>query len=281
MGLAMLVPGVSGGTMILVMGLYDEFIISIADVTRLRWSRRGVGFLALVGGCAVVVIATLAGTMSRIVTLHKSAMFALFIGLTLGGVPMLIRLLKRLTLSATVGIVIGLGLMIAVAWTQQDPVDKEAVRAAVAQGRLVIHHDYVRDAAAGAAGMCAMILPGISGAYLLLVLGRYETILAAISLGKDYVTTWGGEDQALEFLRVLIPVSVGALSSLILASNLLKWMLNRHPQPTVGLLLGILVGSIVGLWPFPQAAPPEEYAVGAGLALAGFMATYLLSRISR
>ena len=252
MGLAMLVPGVSGGTMILVMGLYDEFIISIADVTRLRWSRRGVGFLALVGGCAVVVIATLAGTMSRIVTLHKSAMFALFIGLTLGGVPMLIRLLKRLTLSATVGIVIGLGLMIAVAWTQQDPVD-----------------------------MCAMILPGISGAYLLLVLGRYETILAAISLAKDYVTTWGGEDQALEFLRVLIPVSVGALSSLILASNLLKWMLNRHPQPTVGLLLGILVGSIVGLWPFPQAAPLEEYTVGAGLALAGFMATYLLSRISR
>ncbi len=101
MGMAMLVPGISGGTMILVMGLYDEFIAGIADVTRLRFTRRNITFLATVGFAAVVAIAALAGTMSRAVTLHRSAMFSLFIGLTLGGAPLLVRMLKGFSVLAT------------------------------------------------------------------------------------------------------------------------------------------------------------------------------------
>ncbi len=120
MGLANLVPGVSGGTMILVMGLYDDFISSIADITRLRFTRRNVVFMAIVGASAVVAIAALAGTLSRAVTLHRSAMFALFIGLTLGGVPLLVRMLGRPTVSSGFGLVLGLALMILVVATRAD-----------------------------------------------------------------------------------------------------------------------------------------------------------------
>ncbi len=280
MGLANLVPGVSGGTMILVMGLYDELIASIADVTRLRFTRRGFTFLCIVAGVAGTAIATLAGTLSRAVTLHESAMFSLFIGMTLAGVPLLARRLGRLTGAAAVGLLLGLGAMMTIALTKEEPPDKQTIRAAVAAGEFLIEPAYARDVAAGVLGMSAMVLPGISGAYMLLVLDRYTTILAAIAEAKDYVVSLGQVGTPAEFLGVLVPVAIGALVSLVALSNLLKWMLHRHEQATLGFLLGILLGSAVGIWPFDGTHGAGDYALGAALALAGFVTTHFLSRIS-
>lgn len=280
MGMANLVPGISGGTMILVMGLYDEFIAAIADVTRLRLTRRNITFLAIVGFAAVVAIAAMAGTMSRAVTLHRSAMFSLFIGLTLGGAPLLVRMLRGLSASSVLGMVAGLGLMVAIAATHNEPPDRAAIKEAVAAGRFVIEANYSRDVVAGSLGMSAMVLPGISGAYMLLILGRYETILAAVSLAKGYLLSAGREGDAATFLRVVIPTGIGAVVTLVLLSNLLKWLLRKHEQPTVSVLLGILLGSVVGIWPFDQTSGAGDFALGAVLAVTGFLATLLLSRIS-
>lgn len=279
MGLANLVPGISGGTMIVVMGLYDEFVAGLADATRLRFTRRNVTFLGIVICFAVLAIATLAGTMSRTVTLHRSAMFSLFIGMTLGGAPLLIKMIGRFSGRALLGLVIGLALMLVIGLTKSESPDRDAVKAAVAAGNLVITPDYARDVAAGVLGMSAMVLPGISGAYMLLILNRYENILAAISLTKGYVLSIGKTGD-LAFLHVIVPTAIGALLSLFLLSNLLKWMLRRHRSATIGLLLGILFGSVVGIWPFDATSQPRDIAVGSGLAIAGFLATVLLSRIS-
>ena len=275
----MLVPGVSGGTMILVMGLYEEFISSIADITRLRFTRRNVVFMAIVGASALVAIAALAGTLSRAVTLQRSAMCALFIGLTLGGVPLLVRMLGRPTASSGIGLALGLALMILMAATKSEPPDKAAIREAVASGSFPIEPEYVTDVGAGALGMSAMILPGVSGAYMVLVLGRYETILASIALAKDFALSMG-EKGDLTFLRILVPVAIGAILGIVLLSNFLKWMLHRHEKATVGVLLGILLGSVIGIWPFDAGAPIADYATGGLLAVAGLIFTLSLSRIS-
>lgn len=280
MGMAMLVPGVSGGTMIVVTGLYDEFIAGIADVTRLRLTRRNTAFLAIVGVGAAIAIAALAGTLSRAVTLHRSAMFSLFIGLTLGGGPLLFRMIHRPTASSIGGMFVGVGLMVAIAMTHTEPPDRAHIREAVARGQLVVSPNYARDAVAGALGMSAMVLPGISGAYMVLILGRYETILASIALAKTYAVSMGQDGDPWVFLPILIPTAVGAIVSLVLLSNVLKWMLHRHRNVTLGVLLGILLGSVVGIWPFGGASPPGDYLLGAVLAAAGFIATTLLSRIS-
>lgn len=279
MGLANLVPGVSGGTMILVTGLYDEFITSLADVTRLRFTRRNVSFLAVVVAAAAVAIVALAGTLSRAVTLHQSAMFSLFIGLTLGGAPLLVRLLGKVSAPAVVGACFGLAIMVGVAVTHAEPPDKGAIRAAVAEGRFVIQADYGRDVAAGALGMSAMVLPGISGAYMLLILHRYETILAAISVAKTFVVSRGGEGDVSAALRVLAPTGVGAIISLVFFTNILKWMLHRFKSLTFGLLLGILLGSVIGIWPFEAASTASEYLFGALLAMVGFLFTAGLARL--
>ena len=280
MGLANLVPGVSGGTMILVMGLYDEFIGSIADVTRFRFTKRNISFLLIVGCAAIAAIATLAGTLSRAVTLHRSAMFALFIGLTLGGVPRLIKMLKGFTASAGAALILGLAIMVTIAATKADPPDRDAVKQAVAGGEFRVEPDYATDVAAGVLGMSAMVLPGVSGAYMVLILGRYETILASIAVAKEYAISYGGIGNPMVFLRVLIPVGVGSVLALVLLSNFLKWMLNRHEKATLGLLLGILLGSVVGIWPFDGGTQFGDYVLGVLLALAGFGSTLLLSRIN-
>jgi hypothetical protein len=81
-------------------------------------------------------------------------------------------------------------------------------------------------------------LPGVSGSYMLLVIGQYDHVLAAV------------DDRNL---RVIAPVGIGAVVGIIGLSNILKFLLHRYHQPTVGLLLGILLGSVVGLWPFGKA----------------------------
>lgn len=280
MGLANLVPGVSGGTMVLVMGLYDDFVTSIADVTRFRLRRDNVALLAVLGGAAFIIIALCAGVMSRAVTHNRSMMFSLFIGMTLGGAPILIRLIRPIRMSAVLGCLVGIALMIAIAETRQPaPQRPNASSDAVVIEPVVIETAYVRDFLAGALGMSAMVLPGISGAYMLLIMGRYGTILAAISSAKHWVTS-GGTDGDLEtILGVLIPVAIGSILSIVLLSNLLKWLLHHREKQTVGVLLGILFGSVRGIWPFDAGASGTDYAWGGLLAIAGFLATMLLSRI--
>lgn len=280
MGLANLVPGVSGGTMILVCGLFDDFIAAVADTTRLKLSVRNATLLGIIVGAAGVAIVALSGTLSRMVTLHESAMFSLFIGLTLGGVPLLWRMIGKVTPGVAIGALAGLGLMIAIAATRSEPPDKEAVRAAVRAGTFVIERNYGLDFLAGVLGLSAMVLPGISGAYMLLILGRYETILASISQAKRYVTS-DGEGASTEFVHVIAPTAIGAILSIVALSNLLKWLLKAHEKPTLGVLLGIVLGSVVGIWPFSGESSAQDVGLGAILAVGGFVATYALSRLTK
>ena len=281
MGLANLVPGISGGTMVVIMGLYDRFVSSIADVTRLTFRRGQVMFLVMLAIAAIIAIGAGAGTLRDLVTFHRMEMFSLFIGMTLGGVPLLVRMLGDQRGIAIVGGVVGLALMTLVAVNQAERPDRESIKEALAAGELVVESDYGRDVVAGVLGMSAMILPGISGAYMLLIIGRYEAILTAISTCKAFVTSGGSEGDISLAVAILAPVCFGAAGGIILLSNALKWMLREKKDLTIGLLLGILCGSVIGIWPFDADSTSGNYLLGAGLTLAGFLSTVLLGRLGR
>ena len=110
---------------------------------------------------------------------------------------------------------------------------------------------------AGIAGASAMILPGISGGYLLLVLGVYVPILAGIDAVK--VGLKAGDFGALQapLVDVVIPVGIGVGIGVVVVSNALKWLLSNYELPTLGSLLGLLVGAVVGLWPFQHGVAPR------------------------
>ena len=113
---------------------------------------------------------------------------------------------------------------------------------------------------------------------MLLLLGRYEQVLAAISMLKDYVFSLGksGDPAAL---HVIVPVAIGASISLVGITNILKWLLRHHEKPTIGLWLGVLMGSTVMLWTLVEKEGPRQYAEAAGLMVAGFAVTLGLSRL--
>ncbi|MFH1416924.1 MAG: DUF368 domain-containing protein [Planctomycetota bacterium] len=283
LGLANLVPGISGGTMVLIMGLYDEFISSVADATRLKFTTRSVTLLVILVGVAGATVVGLAGPLERLVRQHRLVMYALFIGMTLGGVPLLVGMIRPVRRTSVITTVLGFALMIGIAAVPaEEPEAAEAEKAAlderVADGSVSIEPASVRDVFAGVLGMSAMVLPGISGAYMLVLLGRYEQILAAISMTKDYALSMGesGDPGAL---RILIPVSIGALLSLVCVTNLLKWFLRHHEKPTVGLLLGIVLGSVVMLWGKLGVDSSGDLAMACFVLIVGFALTVLLSRI--
>jgi putative membrane protein len=237
MGIANLIPGVSGGTMILAMGLYEEFIDSVADITALRFTWRRVVFLGIVGGLAGSAIVGLAGVILYLLFHHTAAMFALFIGLTLGGAPLLFKSLRPVRTDAVVAVLAGLGLMVGVF---------------LLKGGRGFPHNAGMDLVSGVVGSTTMVLPGISGSYMLLVMDQYDRVIGSVRDLKDGVEA--GDMQLLKAsLSVVVPFGAGALLGIVILSNVLKLLLRRFHRPTVGVLLGVLLGSVIGLWPFTQS----------------------------
>ena len=246
MGLANLVPGISGGTMLLAAGIYPRFIEALADLSALRFRKSSFFVLALVVGAAGLAILLGAGTVKDAVVNHRWAMYSLFIGLTLGGVPVLWQMARPVAGAFWVGAAAGLIVMVLLAWLQLHEGGSGASRG----GFLMMF-------VAGVAGASAMILPGVSGGYLLLVLGVYVPVLSAIDSLKEALKA-GDVAAAMDpVLAVVLPVGVGVGVGVLVVSNLIRVVLHRYEQTTLGVLMGLLVGAVLGLWPFQRGVPPE------------------------
>jgi putative membrane protein len=254
MGLANLVPGISGGTMLLAAGVYPPFISAIAELTTLRFRLRSILVLATIAVTAALAILLLAGSMRSLVIEQRWLMYSLFIGLTLGGVPLVWRLTRPASTSVFIAAAASFALMVMM-WLGLGGGGGGGGGAASTSLLFV----------SGLAGASAMILPGVSGGYLLLLLGQYETILGAIDTLKRGLLEGPDLSLVLESMTVVVPVGVGVVAGIVGVSNLLKWLLERFEKPTLGALLGLLLGAVVGLWPFQQTIAPAIGDVVDGL----------------
>jgi len=244
MGLANLVPGISGGTMLLTAGVYPAFVGAVAEVSTLRFRFRSLLVLGCVALAAIGAIVGLAGIISELVVERRWVMYSLFIGLTLGGVPVLWSLIRRLDAEVALGAAAGLGAMVAMAFV--GPGDPSAADGPQT-GMLLL---------AGLAGASAMVLPGISGSYLLVILGQYVPILSAVAEARDAVSARDWSALA-EPMQVIVPVGIGVVVGVVVVSNVVRWLLGRVRRPTLGVLLGLLLGAVIGLWPFQRGEAPE------------------------
>jgi putative membrane protein len=196
-------------------------------------------------------------------------MYSLFIGLSLGGVPTVWRLARRAGNGDTAnrlspeepgavagparsgGITLGVsaaggfGVMFLLALLQWNGV--------VGSGGSSVSMSIF----AGLAGASAMILPGISGAYLLLILGQYVPILGAIDEFKSAIQAGQWQVAWLPAKSTLIPVGIGVVLGIAIVGNLIQYMLRHHLRATAGFLLGLLLGSVITLWPFQEGVQPQ------------------------
>ncbi len=247
MGLANLVPGISGGTMLLAAGVYPDFIGAIAELTRLKFRLRSFVVLGAVGIAAMVSILLGAGTIKDLVLDHRWVMYSLFIGLTLGGVPVVWQLVGKPDARVWAGAVAGFAGMSALAVAQFMRLGADGG----GDGNLILLF------IGGIAGASAMILPGVSGGYLLLVLGLYVPILSGIDALKEALKAGDVGAMMDPVLGVVVPVGIGVVVGVAAVSNAIKWLLDRYERVTLGVLLGLLVGAVIGLWPFQVGVQPE------------------------
>jgi putative membrane protein len=243
MGSADVVPGVSGGTVALIFGIYRRLVGSIrsgssslgsfarADVGGgLNWLARveWLFLVPLLAGMALAIVA-LSGVIETQLYDRPVQVAALFLGLVLGSIVVAWRLLDRRDAPRLVIIAI-VGVVLFVLLGAREGLSDETVTQA-------------DDAAAwsfflaGAVAICVMILPGISGSLLLVMLGMYGPVLAAVA------------DRELGYLALFL---AGATLGLALFSQLLHWALNSHYDSVMAVLIGLMAGSTRVLWPWPD-----------------------------
>ncbi len=242
MGAADVIPGVSGGTIAFIMGIYDEFVASIARIDteavkmlfsgRIRefWKHINGNFLlAIVLGIGVSVV-TLAGLMQMLLSDFPIQTWAFFFGLIVASSIFILRGISGWKMREGIFLVFGivLGITICTLSPTQTP-----------EGLWFIF-------LSGAIAICAMILPGISGSFILLILGKYQYIMSCIS---DLVA-------GVDFGRNLLIMGVfliGAVVGILGFSKLLHWLLARWHKETLIILAGFIIGSLVKVWPWSNA----------------------------
>ena len=245
MGMADVVPGVSGGTIAFISGIYEELLDSIrsVDATALRlllrfrlaefWRHINGRFLLPVLLGIAVAIFSLARLMTYLLTNHPIAIWSFFFGLIVASALLVARQIGRWDWRTVLAFAVGA----AAAWwiTVATPAETP--------------DDWWFVMLSGAIAICAMILPGISGAFILLLLGKYQYIMHAV-----------GEFD----IPVIAVFVIGAAAGIISFSHLLSWLLKHWHDVTVAVLMGFMVGSLNKVWPWKETV--ETYLDSHGVA---------------
>jgi putative membrane protein len=234
MGAADVVPGVSGGTIAFISGIYEELLASISNVNfellktlksdgiKAAWKQvNGSFLLALFIGIFISII-SLAKTIKWLLENEPILLWSFFFGLVLASIIYIGKQISKWNTKAIIILIIGA--FVAYYITTLNPLVTE-------------NSSLLFMFLAGSIAICAMILPGISGAFIMVLLGAYKPILSALN-DRDYKT--------------VATVFLGAIVGLLVFSKILKWMFTNYKNYTLAILTGFIVGSLNKIWPWKE-----------------------------
>ncbi|MBT8177837.1 MAG: DUF368 domain-containing protein [Eudoraea sp.] len=240
MGAADVVPGVSGGTIAFISGIYEELISSISNIGpglfkvlrkegfQATWKALNGNFLLAVFTGIAISIVSLAKIISWLLSNQPILLWSFFFGLVMASIFFVAKGIKRWNLAVLLMFVLGAGLAYYI--TGLPPSENT--------GTL----PYLFFS--GALAVCAMILPGISGAFILVLLGSYKTVLDAVH-ERDLI--------------IVTTVGIGAIFGLLSFARLLKWMFGHYKNMTLALLTGFILGSLNKIWPWKEVLSTRSY----------------------
>ena len=247
MGAADVVPGVSGGTMAFVLGVYPQLLRGIESfnldllrkLAKRQW-RAAVDavpwrFFIPLGLGIVVAVGALAELLTYLLNTHEELLFSFFFGLIVASI---IALTGRQTWSWKSFIALVIGAVAAFWIVGLVPADPG--------------HSMPILFGSGAIAICAMILPGISGSFILLILGQYEHCMNAIDSVLDGLRALDFSVVMTHSIQTVLPVGFGAVIGLLSFTRLLSWLLARYYTTTVAVLIGFMIGSLRRIWPYKK-----------------------------
>jgi putative membrane protein len=258
MGGADVIPGVSGGTIAFITGIYDEFVGSIAKVDteavklllkgKIRdfWNHINGWFLLSVGAGIGVSVVALAGLMQMLLSTFPIQTWAFFFGLIVASSIFILRGISGWKVREALLVIFGviLGTTVCTLSPTQTP---DALWFIFISGAIAI---------------CAMILPGISGSFILLILGKYQYIMGVIS------GLVAGEEIGRN-LTIIAVFLVGAVVGILGFSKFLHWLLARWNKETLIVLAGFIIGSLVKVWPWSNVEALEQVEATGSMHIAG------------
>ena len=234
MGAADVVPGVSGGTIAFISGIYEELLASISNVNfkllktlksdgiKAAWKQvNGSFLLALFIGIFISII-SLAKTIKWLLENEPVLLWSFFFGLVVASIIYLGKQVENWNVKIVILCI--LGVLFGYVITVIPPTNIGEI-------------NYLFLIFAGAIASCAMILPGISGSYILLLIGVYPIVMTAITT-KDY--------------KIIAAIAVGVIVGLLSFSKLLKWLFTNHKNEMLIVLTGIMLGSLNKVWPWKE-----------------------------
>jgi putative membrane protein len=248
MGAAEIVPGVSGGTIAFISGIYERLINAIRQFTpylplRVKeqglvsaWQQVDATFLLVLFGGMGVSIVVFANGVSYLLVNEPIAIWSFFFGLVVVSTLVVSREIESFGLE--IGLGVGIGLVIGILVTRIVPVTMEPTPLVLFLG--------------GSIAICAWILPGLSGSFILLLLGLYSFVIEAI--------------KSFDVLNLLY-IAAGAIIGLVSFSQLLSRLFRLYKNETLALLMGFMLGSLVKLWPWKNTTSYQIKADGSQVPL--------------
>jgi len=243
-GLANLIPGVSGGTVAVLTGIYERLVRVVSTLFSLKVTREDLFFLLFVVVGAVAAIFAGSNGMKILLQHHQFVTYAVFFGLVMGSLPSLFRRLKRVL---TTPVFLGMALVVI---PQLFNIELSIGRSPLLLGF------------GGAVAASAMVLPGLSGSLILLVLGFYDVVITAISAVN---------------LQVLVPFGIGVVVGIVLFVKLIDFALRRFKDWTDNFIVGLVVGSLYVVYPFGLDTEGNVF-LGLTLIVIGALVTALIDR---
>ena len=238
MGAANVVPGVSGGTIALITGIYERLIDALKsfDSEALKlglgfkigalWKKiDGLFLTTLILGVGVSIV-TLAQVLEYEFENHPKLIWSVFFGLIAASIPSVAKAVKRWSPDVIAVFFIGAAIAISMAFLTPASESK----------------DFVYLIFCGVAAMCSMIIPGLSGSFVLLLMGNYRLVLSSVN------ALTSGDFSVI--LSVLLPVGIGAVVGLLVLSRFLSWLFRQHQDRAIGTITGFVAGSLVIIWPW-------------------------------
>ena len=234
MGAANVVPGVSGGTIALITGIFEKLIDSIKafDLTAIKYIFKGkfrafaehinLDFLVAVFAGVAISIISIARLFGFLLDNYPVYIMSFFFGLILASIYFVGKTVEKWTISVWISFIIGT--IIAIALSVLKP----------AQENSSLIYLFI----CGIVATCSMILPGLSGSFVLILMGNYQLVM--IHAVNDLN------------LKILLPVVIGAVVGLLLFSNILSWVFKKFRNQTISILTGFILGSLGIIWPWKE-----------------------------
>lgn len=264
MGAADLVPGVSGGTIALITGIYKELLESINSISLSNlklWKQQGLKsvwgkingpFLIAVFGGILSSILLLSRLLEWLIENHPLVLWSFFFGLLIASIIYLFR--AKLSFSMLNVLYVCFGAVISFLVTQLNGGANQSS----------LWYLFL----SGFIGISAMILPGLSGAYILVVMGVYQTVLSNVRIAQDLIFNFD-QTQFINTASILGVFILGILVGIKVFAKFLSWLLNHYPQRSIAVLVGLMIGALHKVWPWQNtvadsvketlAVLPHEY----------------------